>query len=71
MLEAYEATYMGLNPRNYRYPLVRGAENVAIGDTWISNVEELKFYVSMGKSPKPVVEQGGLETKEGKTIKEV
>ena len=51
MLEAYEATYMGLNPRNYRYPLGRGAENVAIGDTWISNVEELKFYVSMGSPP--------------------
>ena len=46
--EAYETTYMGLAPRNYRYPLGRLAQNISLGGSWTSSDDSLKFYVGMG-----------------------
>jgi hypothetical protein len=46
--EAYEDAYMGLAPRNYRYPLGRLAQNISLGGSWISSDDSLKFYVGIG-----------------------
>ena len=46
--EAYEDAYMGLAPRNYRYPLGRLAQNISEGGSWISSDDSLKFYVGIG-----------------------
>lgn len=46
--QAYEDTYMGLAPRNYRYPLGRLAQNISKGGSWTSSDDSLKFYVGIG-----------------------
>ena len=49
--QAYGETYMGLAPRNYRYPLGRLAQNISEGGSWISSDDSLKFYVGIGSPP--------------------
>ena len=49
--DAYEDTYMGLAPRNYRYPLGHLAQNISEGGSWTSSDDSLKFYVGIGSPP--------------------
>ena len=46
--DAYEDAYMGLAPRNYRYPLGRLAQNISEGGSWISSDDSLKFFIGFG-----------------------
>ena len=49
--QAYEDIYMGLAPRNYRYPLGYLAQNISEGGSWMSSDDSLKFYVGIGSPP--------------------
>jgi hypothetical protein len=49
--ESYEDSYMGLAPRNYRYPFGRLAQNISTGGSWTESDDSLKFYISMGSPP--------------------
>ena len=49
--EAYEATYMNLIQKSFRYPFHSTAVNVAVGDKWFHDHFSSKFYVNMGSPP--------------------
>ena len=49
--ESYEDSYMGLAPKNYRYPFGRLAQNISTGGSWTESDDSLKFYISMGGPP--------------------
>jgi hypothetical protein len=49
--EAYEATYMNIIQKSFRYPFHSTAVNVAVGDKWFHDHFSSKFYVNMGSPP--------------------
>ena len=49
--EAFEAAYMNIFSRNYRYPFGRNAVDVAVGDSWNTSNDSMRFYVNMGSPP--------------------
>ena len=48
---AYEAAYMGIIRKPFRYPFDSGGVNVAVGDKWFHNHKNSKFYVNIGSPP--------------------
>ena len=46
--EAFEAAYMNIQPRHFRYPFGRAERMLKVGDVVSYTYDSLKFYVNMG-----------------------
>ena len=49
--EAFEAAYMNIQPRHFRYPFGRAEHMLKVGDVVSYTYDSLKFYVNMGSPP--------------------
>ena len=71
--DAFEAAYMNVMPNHFRYPFGRNAVNVSRGDSWIFNIDSVKFYVNMGSpsslgSFKPAFTLKKVKEKRGRKV---